>query len=139
MDMEENRNLEEILARIEESERKQERYMRRQFLMTLVMAACCVGVLIAVILAYQNIVPTAQDALLAISSVTRDLGEVSAQLTEADLGSLVEHVDRMAVTSEEGIKQALEQINAINIDELNQAIEALYEVISPLARLMARF
>lgn len=139
MPMEENRKLEEILARIEESERKQESYMRRQFLMTLVMAACCVGVLIAVILAYQNIVPAAQDALMAIGNVTADLGEISSQLTEADLGSLVEHVDKMAVTSEEGIKQALEQINAINIEELNQAIEALYEVISPLANLMSRF
>lgn len=103
------------------------------------MAICCVGVLAAVILAYQNIVPTAQDALLAIGNVTKDLGEISAQLTEADLGSLVEHVDQMAVTSEEGIKQALEQINAINIEELNQAIAALYEVISPLAKLMGRF
>lgn len=137
--MEENRKLEEILARIEESERKQEMYMRRQFLMTMIMAICCVGVLAAVILAYQNIVPTAQDALLAIGNVTKDLGEISAQLTEADLGSLVEHVDQMAVTSEEGIKQALEQINAINIEELNQAIAALYEVISPLAKLMGRF
>lgn len=137
--MEESRNLEEILARIEESERKQESYMRRQFLMTMIMAACCVGVLIAVIFAYRNIVPTAQDALLAIGNVTEDLGKISAQLTEADLGSLVAHVDQMAVTSEEGIKQALEQINAINIDELNQAIAALYEVISPLAKLMGRF
>ena len=102
--MEENRKLEEILSRIEESERKQETYMKRQFLMTMIMAACCVGVLLAVILAYQNIVPTAQDALLAIGNVTKDLGEISAQLTEADLGSLVEHVDQMAVTSEEGIK-----------------------------------
>lgn len=137
--MEENRKLEEILARIEESEQKQEMYMRRQFLMTMIMAICCVGVLAAVILAYQNIVPTAQDALLAIGNVTKDLGEISAQLTEADLGSLVEHVDQMAVTSEEGIKQALEQINAINIEELNQAIAALYEVISPMAKLMGRF
>ena len=137
--MEENRNLEEVLARIEESERRQEKYMRRQCLMTMVMALCCVGVLCAVILAYQNIVPAAQEAILSIAGVTEDLGAISKQLTEADLGSLAEHVDQMAVTSEEGIKQALEQINAINIDELNQAIEALYEVISPLAKLMSRF
>ena len=137
--MEENRNLEEILARIEESERKQEKYMRRQCRMTMVMALCCVGILCAVILAYQNIVPAAQDSLQAIGEVTKDLGEISAQLTEADLAGLVEHVDQMAVTSEEGIKQALEQINAINIAELNQAIQALYEVIAPLAKLMSRF
>ena len=113
--------------------------MRGQFLMTMVMALCCVGVVCAVVLAYQNLVPTAQEALAAINGVTKDLTQISAQLTEADLAALVEHVDNMAVTSEEGIKQALEQINSINIDELNQAIAALYEVISPLAKLMGRF
>lgn len=139
MQMEENRKLEEILARIEESERKQEKYMRRQFMMTTVMALCCVGILCAVILAYQNIVPAAQDALMAVGNVTSNLSEISTELTKVDFRGLVEHVDHMAVTSEEGVKQALEQINAININELNQAIESLYDVIAPLAKLMGRF
>ena len=56
-----------------------------------------------------------------------------------DLAGLVEHVDRLAVTSEEGIKDALEKIESIDIDELNRAIKALSDVVTPLARLMGKF
>ena len=51
----------------------------------------------------------------------------------------MEHVDQMAVTSEEGIREALLKIQAINIEELNQAIKGLSDVVSPLARLVSRF
>ena len=67
------------------------------------------------------------------------MGQVSNQLTEADLAALVDHVDKLAINSEEGIQKALEQINSIDIDSLNQAIQDLSDVVSPLARLMGRF
>lgn len=137
--MEENRNLEELLTRIEESERRQEKYAKSQFFMTIIMAVCCVGVLCAVILAYQSVVPTAQKSLQTIGAVAEDLGQISNQLTEADLAALVEHVDKLAINSEEGIQKALEQINSIDIETLNQAIEDLSSVVSPLAKLMGRF
>lgn len=137
--MEENRSVEELLTRIEESERRQEKYAKRQFLMSMVMALCCVGIFCAVLLAYQNVVPTAQKSLQTIGAVAEDLGQISNQLTEADLAALVEHVDQLAVNSEQGVQKALEQINAIDIDSLNQAIQDLSDVVSPLAKLMGRF
>ncbi len=137
--MEENRSIDEMLTRIEESERKQEKYARRQSLMTMVMALCCVGIFCVVLLAYQNVIPTAQKSIQAIGEVAEDLAAISNQLTEADLAGLVEHVDRMAVNSEQGIQQALEQINSIDIEELNRAIQALSDVVSPLAKLMGMF
>jgi len=137
--MEENKKLEELLTRIDESERKQEKYAKRQYLMTMVMALCCVGIFCAVLMAYQSVVPTAQKSLQTIGAVAEDLGQISNQLTEADLASLVGHVDQLAVNSEEGIAKALEQINAIDIEGLNRAIQDLSDVVSPLARLMGRF
>ena len=132
-------NLEELLSKIEESERRQEKYAKRQYLMTIVMALCCAGMFCAVFLAYKSIVPTAQKSLQTIGAVAEDLGQVSNQLTEADLAALVDHVDKLAINSEEGIQKALEQINSIDIESLNQAIQDLSDVVSPLARLMGRF
>ena len=45
-----------------------------------------------------------------IKAVAEDLGQVSNQLTEADLAALVDHVDKLAINSEEGIQKALEQM-----------------------------
>ena len=70
-------------------------------------------------------------SLDTIETVAADLQVVSDQLSRADLETLVEHVDQMAVTSEEGIREALLKIQAINIEELNQAIKGLSDVVSP--------
>ncbi|MBQ5867989.1 MAG: hypothetical protein IIW68_01515, partial [Lachnospiraceae bacterium] len=75
--MEENRKLEELLSKIEESERRQEKYAKRQYLMTIVMALCCVGMFCAVFLAYKSIVLTAQKSLQTIGAVAEELGQVS--------------------------------------------------------------
>ena len=43
------------------------------------------------------------------------------------------------MTSEKGVEQALEKINAMDIDTLNQAIQALHDVVEPLAKLTRIF
>lgn len=137
--MEENRQLTELLEKIEKNEERRIRYARRQFLASLVTAVCCVLLLGGGLGTYAAVVPGLRAALEEVRTVTADLGRVSEQLTEADLTGLVEHVDKMAVTSEEGVKEALEKIESIDIDGLNRAIKALSDVVEPLARLMGRF
>lgn len=137
--MEENRQLTELLEKMEKNEERRNRYARRQFLVSVVTAVCCVLILGVGIGAYVAVVPGLRDALVEIRTVTADLSRISEQLTEADLAGLVEHVDQMAVTSEQGVKEALEKIESIDIDELNRAIKALSDVVTPLARLMGKF
>lgn len=137
--MEENRQLTELLEKMEKNEECRNRYARRQFLASVVTAVCCVLILGVGIGSYVAVVPGLRDALVEIRTVTADLSRISEQLTEADLAGLVEHVDQMAVTSEQGVKEALEKIESIDIDELNRAIKALSDVVTPLARLMGKF
>ena len=87
----------------------------------------------------MTVIPRVKNAFQEIQVVTENLNEVSNQLAEADLNQLVKNVDRMAVTSEKGVQEALEKIQAIDIDELNQAIKGLSDVVSPFARFMNRF
>ena len=137
--MEENRQLTEFLEQMKKNEERRNRYAKRQFLASVVTAVCCVLMLGIGIGAYVAVVPGLKDALGEIQTVTADLNRIAEQLTEADLAGLVEHVDRLAVTSEEGIKEALEKIESIDIDELNRAIKALSDVVTPLARLRGKF
>ena len=137
--MEENRQLTELLEQMKKNEERRNRYAKWQFLASLVTAVCCVLILGIGIGAYVTVVPGLKDALGEIQTVTADLNRIAEQLTEADLAGLVEHVDRLAVTSEEGMTDALEKIESIDIDELNRAIKALSDVVTPLARLMGKF
>lgn len=132
-------SVEELLKQIAETEKEVKRYAKRQYWMTFAAALCSVLMLGILLTAYFSLAPRLKTTLDAIEDVSGDLTNVSRQLSDANLEELVDHVDEMAVTSEEGIKRALEQIEAIDIDELNKAIKALSDVVSPLARLVNRF
>lgn len=137
--MEERDRLEAMMKQLTETEEERKKYARKQFYMLAVMAACTVAMFLMVLSAYISLVPKLKTSAAEIETVTKELSVISRQLSEADLAGLVKHVDQMAVTSEEGVKEALEKIESINIDELNHAIKSLSEVVSPLAKLMGRF
>ena len=141
MEKEENeeRKLEELVKRLEEAEEKQLVYARRQMICAVLAAVSCFLLFCAVTGAFLAVLPRVHRALDSIETAAQDLQSVSDQLSKADLETLVKDVDRMAVTSEEGIREALFKIRAIDIEELNQAIQALSDVISPLAKLVNRF
>lgn len=137
--MEERDRLERMMEQLIETEEERKKYARKQFYMLAVMAACTVAVFLLAFSAYVSLVPKLKTSAEEIETATKELRVISRQLSEADLAGLVKHVDQMAVTSEEGVKEALEKIESIDIDELNHAIKSLSDVVSPLAKLMGRF
>lgn len=65
-----------------------------------------------------------------------NLETVSEALVQADIPGMVDNVDALVISSQEGVQQALEKVNAIDIDTLNQAIENLAKIVTPLASLV---
>lgn len=131
--------LEQLMIQLKETEVQKKDYVRKQYLMSAVTAACSVTALVLLLSAYLAVIPRIKTAFQEIQVVTEDLGEISDQLRSADLNQLVRNVDKMAVTSEKGVQEALDKIQSIDIDELNQAIKGLSDVVSPFAKFMNRF
>ena len=136
--MNDNQELKEILKQIEENTSRQKRYAKWECIMSIMMALSCVILVGLAYWASKDVIPVVQDSLIAVEHVTADLAVIADQLIAAALAGLVKHVDQMAVTSEKGIEEALEKINAMDIETLNQAIQALYDVVEPLAK-VSRF
>ena len=136
--MNDNQELKEILKQIEENTSRQKRYAKWECIMSIMMALSCVILVGLAYWASKDVIPVVQDSLIAVEHVTADLAVIADQLIDADLAGLVKHGDQMAVTSEKGIEEALEKINAMDIETLNQAIQALYDVVEPLAK-VSRF
>lgn len=130
---------EETLRRLEETERERSRYVRMQFYLSAVTAACSVMVLAILMAAYVTVVPDVQKTSEEIRTAAESLNHISSQLSEAELDQMVRNVDRMALTSEESVREALEKIQAIDIDELNRAIQGLSDVVQPFADFMNLF
>ena len=140
--METNPEMQELLIRLEKSNRQQVRYARLQCLFAILAAVCCCAMLFAVL----SVVPQIQQIALQIQdlgtqaeTVLTNLESVTAELAEVDLGSMVSNVDTLVADSQEGVKQALEKINELDIDSLNRAIADLSAVVKPLADFFNRF
>ena len=140
--MENNPEMQDMLARLEKSNRQQVRYARLQCLFALLAALCCGAMLLAVlslIPQVQQIATQIQDLGTRAETVLTNLESVTSELAKVDLGSMVSNVDALVTDSQEGVKQALNKIDELDITSLNRAIADLSAVVKPLADFFSRF
>ena len=131
----------QLLQQLAESSRKQERFARIQCIFTIVSAAACLLLLFSI----SRVIPQVMTLAAQISGISTqaetvltNLETVTEELAQADISSMVSNADSLAQTSQTGIRQALEKINAIDIEGLNKAIENLSKIVSPLADLVQK-
>ena len=154
--MEKEQQLQEVLQQLERSNRIQARYARLQCWFSLAAALCCAGLLLVVIsllpqvnqvvaeiqnVAQQTVLVAQQAQGLAqqAGTVLTDLETVSRELAAVDLAGMVSNVDALVVSSQDGVAQALEKINTMDIEALNKAIANLSAVVEPLAKFFKVF
>lgn len=80
---------------------------------------------------------TELDGMVAnLNGMIAGLDGMVADLEEpiSNLGALVENLDSFAVSSEDAVHQAMDKLNTIDFDTLNQAIKNLSDVVEPLAK-----
>ena len=132
----------ELLEEIESSHRKQTWYARLQFIFSFVAAVAC----LLLVLAGMKILPQIQQMITQAETVLSNLESVTTQLANSDLPGMVENidvlvnnVDDLVGASHIGVEQAIEKINAIDFNKLNDAIKDLSDVIEPIAKFFNSF
>ena len=128
--VEEKKELQEWMDRLEELNHQQAKYAKLQCLFTLVAAVCCVSLFVLV---YVKL-PAMQEVVVTMETVLENLKTVTNQLAGVDLETMVKNVDDLVVTSQAGVEQAMDQLSAIDFKTLNQAIKDLSDVVAPLAK-----
>ncbi|MEG7530649.1 MAG: hypothetical protein RSF83_04580 [Hungatella sp.] len=128
-----------MMERIEASNAGQEKYAKKQYLMSKITAMASILVLGIVLFAAVSILPKVNDTFQNMDIIMKDLEQITAELAAADLQQMITDVDHLVTSSEQNIQDALTQVNSIDIDTLNQAIKNLSDVISPLANFFNRF
>lgn len=128
--MEEKRNLQELLERLDQSNRQQARCAKWQCIVSIAAAVCCVGLFVLVC----TLVPQVRVLTSQMETVLTNLETVTEQLAGMDLGSMVRNVDELVTVSQTGVEQAVGKLNTIDFDTLNRAIGDLADVVEPLAK-----
>lgn len=129
----------QMMQRLEMSNAGQEKYARKQYRMSQVTAIASILVLMIVCGTCAFIIPKVNKTYENMEVVLEDLKGITSDLSEADLDQMIMDIDRLVNASEENVNQALEKIQAIDIDELNRAIKSLSDVVEPLGGLFNRF
>ena len=140
--MEDNKELLELLQKIEKANRQQVKLTRMVCIFALVAALCCVGTIALV----YNVLPQVTEILPQINTVVSQMQVVlgnletaTAQLSVMDFTGMVSDVEELVITAQEGIQQTMEKLNTIDFDTLNKAIEDLAKVVEPMSKLSSIF
>ena len=140
--MENDQKLLKLIEDMEKANRKQVTYARLQFIFSVVAAVCCMVLL----LSGMKVLPRLQETAAQAEVVLSNLETVTSELADSNLSSmvenvdaLVENVDGLVSTSQSGVEQTIEKINAIDFEALNAAIKDLSDVIEPIAKFFNTF
>ena len=99
-----------------------------------VLVACVIPTVISTLNLAQEAMTTANDTLLQAQSVMDDLTD-----TVATMETTLESVTKLVNDSSESLVAAFDNINSIDFEGLNKAIEDLGNVVEPLSNFFKKF
>ena len=140
--MEENRQMAEILERIEKNSRRQARFAAVQCLLTLVAAGFCGAsfyLILRLLPEVAQVLPQIGNVLDQMQTVLANLETTTKQLAQIDLAGMVSGVDTLVSTAQQGITETMGKLNTIDFATLNKAIDDLAAVVEPMSRILKAF
>ncbi|MDR0841601.1 MAG: hypothetical protein LBN26_09530 [Christensenellaceae bacterium] len=117
---------------------QQTKLLKRIYRASVLRTIACLLILVLAAGSAFSIVPR-------FNALLTQLNVVADSLAQADIAYMTQSVTNLAVTGAEGIEQALEQVsgavdtlNRLDIEALNQSIADLHDIVEPLAKLFRK-
>ena len=140
--MDEQKQMMELLQKIEESNRKQLMYTRIQCIAAVAAVVCFAGIYFLI----KDFLPQISAIITEIPKVVAQMGTVlqnleivTEELTTVDFSGMVGGVNTLVATGQVGLEETVAKLNSIDFEALNKAIATLTEVIDPLAKFFKVF
>lgn len=140
--MDENKEMLELIRKMEASGRKQLMYTRIQCLAAVAAVVCFAGIyfLIRDFLPQISAIITEIPKVVAqMEAVLANLEIVTTELAEVDFKSMIDGVNTLVETGQAGLEETVAKLNSIDFEALNTAIDSLVKVIDPLAKFFKVF
>ena len=138
----EEKDMREILERLEKSNRQQVRYARLQSILAVLAALCFIGLVVvagSIVPELMDFASEAESLLSQAEVVLTNLEDVTNELAQVEFTKMIDDVNGLVTSSQQGLEGTLEKINSIDIESLNEAIDGLAKVVEPLAKFFKVF
>lgn len=120
-------------------------YEKKKLLAARITAVASIITLVIVIAGAAFVVPCLTKLSLALEAASASIDSAAKQVIDADLPELSRSIDALVSSSRTAVNNAndaasaaLEKIEALEIEKLNDAISDLSSIVKPLARLLGR-
>lgn len=147
--MDENKEMLELLKKIEAGNRKQVLYSRITCIAAVVAALSFAGVFFMV----KDFLPQINQIMSEISVIVKEmpgiveqmeqvlqnLQVVTEKLTAVDFGGMIDGVNSLVESGQSGLEQTVQKLNSIDFASLNKAIKNLEAVVEPMAKFFKVF
>lgn len=122
---------------LEEILKTQKRTLLGTRIATAAVVIMCAAVCISLGILVPKVTKTLDDVNAAIER-TESLVE-SAEKSLSEIDGMIANVNTLVVDNTESLEEAVNNLNSVNFDELNQAIQDLGDVVEPLANFVNKF
>ena len=120
-------------------------YEKKKLLAARITAVASIITLVIVIAGAAFVVPCLMKFSPALEAASASIDSAAKQVIDADLPELSRNIDALVSSSRTAVNNAndaasaaLEKIEALEIEKLNDAISDLSAIVKPLARLLGR-
>ena len=131
-------NVEEYNKQAALIEKKQLKYQKLSFLMSMLSAIFTGGMLIVVVGFVMFAVPKINTIYDSTMVSLKNLEQLTTELNEADLGGTVENLNNLTIQATSDLSSSMERLNSVDLETLNEAIVNLNATVEPLARFFGK-
>ncbi|MGN1332978.1 MAG: hypothetical protein ACI4V0_09455 [Lachnospiraceae bacterium] len=124
----------ELIRELKEESSQERNQLRKQINMMRVLMFAMAGVVCILIVTLAALVPQISTTLDTANRALEDISYTASRVNE-----VFASVETLVEDSSTGVTEAIEKLNSINFEGLNQSIEDLGKVVSPLSEFFSRF
>ena len=114
------------------------KYTKGTYFFTMIIAGCSVLTFLILLICALVIVPKAVRLIGTAHTTLDNMQEVSEQLTTLKLSETIQSIDESTASAMSDVSEAMEKINSLDVDALNESIEGLKESVENLNNLFSR-
>lgn len=124
----------QLIRELREESEKERNQLKKQLNMMRVLMFAMAGIFCILIITLATLVPQITTTLDTANRALEDISYTAARVNE-----VFASVETLVEDSSIGVTEAIEKLNSINFEGLNQSIEDLGKVVSPLSEFFSRF
>ena len=118
------------------TEKAQLKYQKLSFIMSGLSALFTFIILVIVIGMALYVVPKVDTVYNRSMTSLKNMEELTTELNEAQLGETVKNINNLTLNATGDLSKAMEKLNKIDLETLNNSIQSLYDIIEPLAKVL---